>query len=77
MKISVNTVRSILDTVYGKYSLETDYCNNVGLSKRAPANSRVAYRFTVDGHTSDWMLASYLVELLGPIAARRNSHKHG
>jgi hypothetical protein len=68
---SINTVRQILDKVYGNYSLEDNYCYNVGRSNRRPENGLKVYRFTANGQTSDWKTAREIVDLLGPVADRR------
>ena len=77
MTISINTVRQILDAVYGEngYSMTDNYCRNVGRSNRKPVNSRKVYKFTANGSTSDWLLAREIVDLLGPIAERRNTQQ--
>jgi len=72
MAISINTVRQILDKVYGKYDLEDNYCNNVGRSNRKPGNSRKVYRFTAHYSNgtksagSNWLTAREIIDLLGP-----------
>jgi len=75
MAISINTVRKILDTLYCKYDLEYSYCCLVGKSTRRPSNALKVYRWTANGTRSEWKTAREIVDLLGPIAERRNTQQ--